>query len=67
MKKGFKDLLLACSIGFTLGLLVWLSGIEDGWYAPPGLALGFGLFYLHMRWLRNVNKSKDGPKLKGLI
>ena len=71
MKKGSNrailGLLMAIAAGFIAGLIVWLAGIEGGGIAPFGFALGFGLFYLHRRWLKNVNKSKHGPKLKGFI
>jgi hypothetical protein len=67
MKKEFKGaisgLLVALVTGFSMGLIVWLAGVEGGGVAPLGFALGSGLFYLHFRWLKNVNKDKNGPKL----
>ncbi|NHE56482.1 hypothetical protein [Cyclobacterium plantarum] len=62
-KRAISGLLAALVAGFTLGLIVWLTGIEWGEVAPPGFALGFGLYYHHRRWLKKVNKDKNGPKL----
>jgi hypothetical protein len=66
-KRGISSLLTAFATGFTLGLTVWLTGIEGGSVAPLGFTLGFGLFHLHKRWLQNVNKDKNGPNLNQII
>lgn len=69
MQKGYRrtilELLVAVSSGFTLGMILWLAGSNE--LALLCCPLGLGLFYLHMRWLKNVNKPKNGPKLKHFI
>ena len=59
------ELLVASSAGFTIGLILWLVGVKE--LVLLCCPLGLSLFYLHMRWLKNVNKSENGPKLKQFI
>ena len=69
MKKGSKSifvgLLVAMFIGFVLGLVLWLAGIGDA--SVLWLTIGFGLSYLHIRWLIDLNKTKSDTKVKQLI
>lgn len=61
-KHAILEFLVALSAGLILGLFLWLAGNNS--LVLLCCPLGFGLFYLHMRWLKNVNKSENGPKLK---
>ena len=68
MKKQLKPLtglLIAMSVGFVLDLILWMT--YRTYTAPIWFALGFGLCYLHFRWLKNVNKDKDDVKIKHLM
>lgn len=68
MKKQFKPLtglLIAMSVGFALDLILWMAYTR--YIVPIWFAIGFGLCYLHFRWLKGVNKDKDDVKIKHLI
>lgn len=65
MKKHFKKLKglwIAMSVGLGIGIIVWITGVHD--YAPLWAPISCALVYLHIQWLRKVNRSKDGIKLK---
>ena len=64
-KSMFLGLLISMFIGFTLGMVLWLAGKGDA--SALWLTVGFGLCYLRIRWLRNLNKSKSDTKLKQII
>jgi hypothetical protein len=65
MKKYFtrlRGLLIAMSAGLGMGLILWITGVHE--FAALWVPISSGLFYLHMQWLKKVNRSKDGIKLK---
>lgn len=64
-KHFLKGLLRALFIGFAVGVFFRLANNEYH-YAPLVLAIGAGLFYMHMRWIRKVNRSRDNIKIKTL-
>jgi hypothetical protein len=69
MNKSTKHFLIKLfafmSVGFITGWIFSLAGHSIK--AALWLSIGFGLFYLHMRWLRNLNKTDGDIKIKSLI
>lgn len=63
-RKLFIGLLMALSLGAIFGTTLWLT--EGGAGALLWGPLSFGMVYLRIRWLRNINKSKSDIKLKPL-
>jgi hypothetical protein len=59
-----KGLLISTSAGFSLGVVLWLTGVDN--LAPLWLPIGIGLFYGHLRWLKKVNQSKSDVKIKAI-
>jgi hypothetical protein len=65
MKKQFKKLRglwIAMAVGLCVGIILWITGAHE--FAPLWAPIISGLVYLRIQWLRKVNRSKDGIKLK---
>jgi hypothetical protein len=52
-------------IGFILGLILWWTAKSDA--SALWLTVGVGLCYLHVIWLRDLNKSKSDTKVKQIF
>jgi hypothetical protein len=64
-RRKFLGLLVAISAGFVLDIILWST--HTRYIAPIWCAIGFGLGYLHFRWLQGVNRNKDDVKIKHLV
>jgi hypothetical protein len=69
MKKSAKHFVLRLPAAMASGFLIgWIfSPATEGLWRPLLFSAGSGLFYLHTRWLRNLNKSDSDVKLKSVI
>ncbi|MEX2235075.1 MAG: hypothetical protein WD824_23125 [Cyclobacteriaceae bacterium] len=63
-KNYIRGLLSYMSVGFAVGIAAWWVG--GHMVAPLLLAIGGGLFYMNRQWIKNVNRSKNGPKIKSI-
>jgi len=64
-RKFVKGLLMAVFLGAVFGTILWLAGVGEG--ALLWGPLSFGMVYLRIRWMRNINKSKSDIKLKQMV
>lgn len=64
-KQFLSGLLTHMAVGMFTGLIfLWLAGKNlamSFW-----IAVGFGLFYLHRRWLKKINRSDSDVKIKSM-
>jgi hypothetical protein len=57
-----RGLWITMSVGLAIGIVLSIVGVHE--FAPLWVPISAGLIYLRIRWLRKVNRSKDGIKLK---
>ena len=50
------------TIALGIGIILRVTGVHDA--APIWAPVSAGLVYLRIQWLRKINRSRDGIKLK---
>ena len=64
-RQFLRGLLAYMAVGLVVGLIfLWFAG--KNLVISFGIAMGFGLFYLHRRWLKKVNRSDGDVKIKSM-
>ena len=64
-KQFLYGLLTHMLVGLVLALIfLWFTGKSLAMSAA--VAGGFGLFYLHRRWLKKINRSEGDVKIKSI-